>query len=92
MRNGIDSYVCTVIRFWQDFLDSLNTDGGHIILLIVLIEIFLGHNAEAYLDLAIGALLMKLKDAGSSKARRDRPVHEMVQTTEVVEVKKPEDK
>lgn len=58
-----------LVWFLTNIIDLADSDGGHILILILLIEIFLRHNADAYLDLAIGALLMKLKDAGSNKNR-----------------------
>ena len=55
--------------FLSGLVDLLDSDGGHIILLMILITLFLRHDATAYLDLAVGALLMKLKDAGSNRNR-----------------------
>jgi hypothetical protein len=72
-------FSCQVIRLWQDFLDSLNSDGGHIALLTVMV--WLGMFGIKYElpkaeDLFVGAftaLLILLKVAGSNKTRRDRP-------------------
>lgn len=55
--------------FLSGLIDMADSDGGHLVLLVVLTLVFLNHHADAYLDLAIGALLMKLKDAGSNKNR-----------------------
>lgn len=76
------------MRFWQDFLDSLNSDGGHILNLTLLV--CLGMVAMFYQlpkgeDLFIGALaglLVMLKTAGSNKTRRDRPLPESTTTLE----------
>ncbi len=63
--------------FWQDFLDSLDTDGGHI--LIFIIAIIIGF-AGVYFKIAeantvlVGAgsgLLAMLRSAGSNRRRRE---------------------
>ncbi len=60
---------------WQDFLDSLDTGGGHLLLLSVFAIVFACFgNLEKYEGELIGALLMGLKVAGSNKTRRDRPI------------------
>lgn len=74
-----DAGTCRVMRAWQDFLDTLNTDGGHILLLAIMV--WLGMIGMKYAvpksdDLYVGAftaLLILLKSAGSNKTRRDRP-------------------
>lgn len=55
--------------FLSSLIDIIDSDGGHLVLLVVLTIMFQRYQAEAYLDLTIGALLMKLKDAGSNKNR-----------------------
>lgn len=63
-----------LIRVWQDFLDSLDTGGGHLLLLSVFAIIFAHVPAlDKYEGELIGALLMGLKVAGSNKTRRDTP-------------------
>jgi hypothetical protein len=75
----LNAFACTVMRFWQDALDSLNTDGGHILLLAIMVWLgMLGLQVEMPKadELFIGAftaLLILLKSAGSNKTRRDRP-------------------
>lgn len=72
--------ITKIMLFWQDFLDSLNSDGGHILLLIVLVGFgVLGvHYAVPKADdiylLAAGSLFTVLKVSGSNKTRRERPV------------------
>lgn len=68
----------TAIRAWQDFLDSTNTDGGHLVILLGLF-VFLclstvSPTIEKYQGEIIGALIMGLKASGSNKTRRDQPV------------------
>lgn len=58
-----------IVCFISNIVDIIDSNGGHLILLVVLVYIFLRRDADAYLDLAVGALLMKLKDAGSNKNR-----------------------
>lgn len=73
-RSWLDRHICTLMRFWQDLLDSLNSDGGHILLLVALFWWFRGDTAmEKYMGEVMGALLMYLKMAGSNKARRESP-------------------
>lgn len=66
-----------VMTLWQDFLDSLNTDGGHILLLALFVLICclkweaMG-DLQKYQGELVGALLLMLKQAGSNKTRRDR--------------------
>ncbi len=69
----MSAFIDAIIRLWQDFLDSLNTDGGHILLLALAVTIGpkLGL-PEQYRAELIGGLLMYLKTAGSNKTRRDR--------------------
>lgn len=75
----IQRMSCIVIRFWQDFLDSLNSDGGHILLLAVMVWLGMVGAKLAFPkseDLFVGAftaLLILLKSAGSNKSRRERP-------------------
>lgn len=65
---------CKIMIFWQDLLDSLNTDGGHIFLLAVFVIGANRFNAmEKHIELFLGALLGYLKGAGSNKTRRERP-------------------
>lgn len=69
----LKSFACGVMRFWQDFLDSLNSDGGHILLLIGLFAWFnMDAGFEKFSGEVMGALLMYLKMAGSNKTRRER--------------------
>jgi hypothetical protein len=81
-QTWLQRIACTIVRFWQDFLDSLNSDGGHLLLLSIMV--WLGMIGMKYAlpkaeDLYIGAftaLLILLKTAGSNKTRRDRPAPE----------------
>ena len=65
------------MRFWHDFLDSLDSNGGHIAVLVFLM--LLGAiafrngfpKAEDVVMGAFGALLLALKESGSNKERRD---------------------
>ncbi len=69
-------YAAVAMKLWQDFLDSINTDGGHLFLLGLFVMVCCMHIApslEKYEGELIGALLMALKAAGSNKARRDMP-------------------
>jgi hypothetical protein len=65
------------MRIWHDFLDSIDSDGGKILLLILLMLIGFGGsklgvpNAEDIIMGAFGALLLALKDSGSNKDRRE---------------------
>lgn len=59
---------------WRCFLDSLSTDGGHIVLLLVLILIggifYVSVDATSggqIISLSFGALLMALKAAGTNR-------------------------
>lgn len=67
------------MRFWHDFLDSFDSDGGKIFLLMVLMGIgFAGAwmgvpKAEDIIVGSFGALLIALKDSGSNKDRREGP-------------------
>ena len=78
-KEFIEAIPCTVMRLWQDFLDSLNSDGGHILLLMLLVGAGMAGIKYGFTkadDLFIGAftaLLILLKSAGSNKTRRDRP-------------------
>lgn len=69
-----------VVKLWQDFLDSLNSDGGHILLLAFLSVLGMAgmvYGLPKSDDMYIGAftaLLILLKSAGSNKTRRDRVV------------------
>lgn len=58
--------------FLSGLIDILDSDGGHLVLLLVLTIVFVRNHADAYLDLTIGALLMKLKDAGSNTGRASK--------------------
>lgn len=79
MKEFFKELPCTIMRFWQDFLDSLNSDGGHIVLLALLVAAGMAgikFGLAKADDLFIGAftaLLILLKTAGSNKTRRDRP-------------------
>lgn len=65
----------TATRVWQDLLDSLNTDGGHIVLLAVFVIICVEvASLAAHVELFAGALLGYLKGSGSNKSRRDQPI------------------
>lgn len=73
----MDTGTCRVMRTWHDFLDSLDSDGGKIMILLCLM--FVGvvchgyaiPKAEDIIVGAFGALLMALKDSGSNKDRRE---------------------
>lgn len=64
------------MRLWQDFLDSFDSQGGHLLLLVLLL-IVLPHlgltDAQKFEGEVIGALLMGLSAARSNKTRRDTP-------------------
>lgn len=68
-------------------LDSLNTDGGHILILAVAITVGpkLGL-PEQYRAEMVGGLLMYLKMAGSNKTRRDRLIPESEVSTSTAQV------
>lgn len=69
-------------RVWQDFLDSLNTDGGHIVLLAVFVMVCVEVGSlSSHIELFSGALLGYLKGAGSNKSRRDQPIPGPSRTT-----------
>jgi hypothetical protein len=69
-----------MMRSWHDFLDSLDSDGGHIIVLLALIVIgavAFRHGfpkAEDVIMGAFGALLLMLKAAGSNREHRETSV------------------
>jgi hypothetical protein len=62
---------------WRGFLDSLDSDGGHMLVLVAL----MGFGIVMYRDIpmagesvlmgSFAALLMKLKDAGSNREQMD---------------------
>ncbi len=86
IREFFESLPCTVMRFWQDALDSLNSDGGHIFLLAVFVILCNRYTAMSnHEELFLGALLGYLKGAGSNKTRRDRPVPTTETSTATVE-------
>ncbi len=72
----IVKYSDVAIRIWQDFLDSLDSTGGHLFMLCVLLLI-LPHiglsDAAKFEGEVIGALLMALSSTRSNKTRRDTP-------------------
>lgn len=77
------------MRLWHDFLDSLDSDGGHIFLLLILMGVgmigldFKVAKSEDVLTGAFGALLMSLKNSGSNKDRTNsRTVSETATITE----------
>jgi hypothetical protein len=82
-RTWIERYaLCPFMRFWQDMLDSFNSDGGHILLLVLLFFWFRGDaSMEKYAGEVMGALLMYLKMVGSNKTRRDTPAPEPTEET-----------
>lgn len=58
-----------LMNLWRAWLDSLDSDGGHLIILLGLI-IFAWWTASMEIQAAaLGALLMKVKDAGSNIGR-----------------------
>jgi hypothetical protein len=63
------------MKFWHDFLDSLDTDGGHIFILVSLMVMgIVGLRSgivegRDILSGAFGALLLALKVAGSNHDR-----------------------
>lgn len=65
--------ACTEIGWWRRFLDSLDTGGGHIFLLVTLMitgAIFFKFDNTAggeIINLSFGALLMKIKDTQSNQ-------------------------
>lgn len=62
---------------WRGFLDSLDSDGGHIIVLVVLLSAGVVLNFRGLMDGttlvagSFGALLTLLKDAGSNREQLD---------------------
>lgn len=67
------------MTFWQDFLDSLDTNGGHIFVLTFLacVGAMLSikwdvMEGKALMEATGGALLLKLRDASSSAERRQQ--------------------
>lgn len=78
-NGAVRNIACIVMTGWQDFLDSLNSDGAHILILAIMV--WLGMVGMKIMipkadDLFVGAftaLLILLKTAGSNKTRRDRP-------------------
>lgn len=64
---------------WRHFLDSLDSDGGHIFVLLVLIAAggtltHLGHmDGSSIVAGAFGALLLALKNAGSNLEQLNPP-------------------
>lgn len=62
---------------WHDFLDSLDSNGGHIFILMLLIVggmlavRFNIMNAQDIVQGAFGALLLALKNAASNQSRRE---------------------
>lgn len=76
---------CTLMRFWQDMLDSLNSDGGHILLLGIFVFLCVRYKAmENHEELFLGALLGYLKASGSNKTRRDRPTPTLETSTATI--------
>jgi hypothetical protein len=71
--------TCKVMLFWHDFLDSLDTDGGRIFLLLALLaggsvmSRFGVAKADDIIVGSFGALLLALKVSGSNKDRREGP-------------------
>ena len=63
------------MKYWHAFLDSLDSDGGHILVLVVLMVAgFYGLHkgiieGRDILSGAFGALLLALKNAGSNQDR-----------------------
>ena len=56
------------MKLWNDFLGSLNSDGGHILLLLVLTSILTmmgGQSIEKFQGECIGALLMACRGQGN---------------------------
>ena len=58
-----------MVKQLSGLVDILDSDGGHVALLLVLVFLFLHYKTDTYLELTIGALIMKLKDSGSNKRR-----------------------
>ncbi len=86
LKEFIQALPCTVMRFWQDLLDSLNSDGGHIFLLGLFVILCNRYTAMSnHEELFLGALLGYLKGAGSNKTRRDRPTPTAETSTATVE-------
>ena len=61
------------MRNWHAFLDSLDSDGGHILVLVVLMTMGAAMHAlgssDSVLAGAFGALLLALKNTGSNRER-----------------------
>lgn len=79
-----------MMQHWHDFLDSLDSDGGKIFILLALMGLgmiglhFNVVKAEDILTGAFSALLMGLKNAGSNRDRSNRST-----ITEVATVTQP---
>ncbi len=91
IKDLLDGLPCMVMRFWQDFLDSLSSDGGHILMLVVLfaglIYVDVRWKVQEAMNIALqvsGALLVILKEVGSNKTRRDRPTPTVETSTATV--------
>lgn len=78
-NGAVRNIACIIMTGWQDFLDSLNSDGAHILILAIMVwlgmlgmKIMIPKADELFIG-AFTALLILLKSAGSNKTRRDRP-------------------
>lgn len=67
--------MCARIGWWQRFLDSLDTGGGHMFVLLLLMTggaVLFHYDGTAggeIINLSFGALLMKIKDTQSNQQR-----------------------
>ena len=91
IKEFIESLPCMLMRSWQDLLDSLNSDGGHILVLVLLfaglIYVDIRWQVKEAMNIALqvpGALLVILKEVGSNKTRRDRPTPTVETSTATV--------
>lgn len=57
------------MRNWHAFLDSIDSDGGHIVVLVLLMVLARLSNRDDVMTGAFGALLLALKNAGSNSDR-----------------------
>lgn len=65
----------TLVNTWQEFLDSLDTTGGHVFVLLLLMSIGVGMHlgsipkGEDVIIAALGALLGALKGMGRNSRK-----------------------
>lgn len=86
------TFLKDAMLVWQEWLDSLDSDGGHIVLLFLMatIGLYAAHKGEVKgEDVLVGAgsaLLMKLKDTSSNRERKNTTSSATSQITKQTEV------